>query len=151
MGVPVSAPSYRVLVIEDDGVAAAVLTHTLERSGRFSVDFTGDPAQGLAMLRAMDWDLLIVDVGLPGISGLELIRSLPPDRKPPTIVITGSPSLDVAVEALRSAADDFLAKPVDSRTLVEKALELAARPRRREGFGRDPRSGADAPGRDPAA
>jgi LmbE family N-acetylglucosaminyl deacetylase/ActR/RegA family two-component response regulator len=127
-----SAPrAYRVLVVEDDGVTALFLRTVLEHTGRFAVTDTADAERGRILLRTQDWDLLIVDVGLPGMTGLELLRVLPSDRQPPTIVITGTPTLDVALDAMRAEADDLLAKPVDPTILLAKATELAGRPRRR--------------------
>jgi DNA-binding NtrC family response regulator len=73
-------------------------------------------------------DLLFVDVGLPDGSGLDLLAG--PD--PPTVVVTGEPSLSLASEALRRGARDCLAKPVD-RVRVRMALAGLARERRLEG------------------
>ncbi len=123
--------AYRVLVVEDDGVSAAFLRGVLEKGGRFAVTHTGDAERAGMFLATQDWDLLIVDVRLPGMTGLELLRILPPEQQPPTIVITGAPTLDVAVDALRAEADEFLAKPVEPDVLLAKAAALAGRPRRR--------------------
>ena len=124
-------PRYRVLIVEDDSVSAVVLREVLERTGRFDVCTIGDPEDARALLISQDWDLMLVDVLLPGMTGLELLRVLPADRQPPTIVITSAPTMEVVVDAMRAEADDFLAKPIQPAILVAKATELAGRRRRR--------------------
>ena len=75
--------------------------------------------------RPRQWDLLITDIELPGMTGLELlerVRELVPDL--PVAVITGHPSVDYAVSALRGSAAEFLQKPIGAEDLAAKATEL---------------------------
>ena len=84
------------------------------------------------------WDLLITDIELPGMSGLELlerVRELVPDL--PVAVITGHPSVDYAVSALRGAAAEFLSKPISAEDLAAKATTLVAAGRAARAAGRE--------------
>ena len=66
----------RVLVVEDDQDTALFLRHVLEGQGQFEVTHTPDPAMALALVVDEPWDLVVTDVELPGMSGLELIVAL---------------------------------------------------------------------------
>jgi LmbE family N-acetylglucosaminyl deacetylase/CheY-like chemotaxis protein len=115
----------RILVVEDDEVIAALTTGMLGESGEVSWAASAEAA--LEMLAQADFDLLVVDIGLPGISGLDLIREIK-TRDPllATLILTGEASFDNAVEAIRAGADDFMQKPVDGAELVAKVGELTA-------------------------
>jgi LmbE family N-acetylglucosaminyl deacetylase/CheY-like chemotaxis protein len=127
----------RILVVEDDLVAARFVTHVLGTRGGFDVTHTSDPAIALKRVSAETWDLVLTDVEMPGMTGLELLaslRRLAPGL--PVAVMTSYASLDYAVSALRSHADEFLQKPVKPdrllavvRALVDKgrAARLASR------------------------
>ena len=109
----------RVLVVEDDLVTARFLTHILGNRGGFDVTHTADPAIALKRASTETWDLVLTDVEMPGMTGLELLealRRLAPDL--PVAVITANASLDYAVGALRSRADEFLQKPVKPDQLL---------------------------------
>ena len=120
----------RVLVVEDDPVSALFVSHALTKRGGFEVTHTPDPAAALAMVGSQSWDLVLTDVEMPGMTGLELleaVRSSCPDL--PIAVITAHASVDDAVRALRSRADEFLEKPVKPERLVEVAASLVAKGR----------------------
>ena len=120
----------RVLVVEDDPVSALFVSHVLTKRGGFEVTHTPDPAAALAMVGSQSWDLVLTDVEMPGMTGLELleaVRSSCPDL--PIAVITAHASVDYAVRALRSRADEFLEKPVKPERLVEVAASLVAKGR----------------------
>ena len=98
-----------------------------------TVKWVASGEQALDVLPSEDWDLVIADVNLPGMSGLELARETKRVRPfAATLILTASASLDTAVGALRSGADDFLTKPVDAPTLVAKVTELIAAARARK-------------------
>jgi LmbE family N-acetylglucosaminyl deacetylase/ActR/RegA family two-component response regulator len=127
---PVGPPA-RILFVEDDELFAAV---AMEIVGPLAaVRWVASAEQALDALRSEDWDLVIADVNLPGMSGLELARvakRVLPDVT--TLILTGSASLDTAVGALRSGADEFLTKPVDGPALAAKVVELTATARGRK-------------------
>jgi LmbE family N-acetylglucosaminyl deacetylase/ActR/RegA family two-component response regulator len=120
----------RILVVDDDLDSAQYLVHVLRNRGGFQVSHTQDPATALARAAAEDLDLVVTDVRMPGMSGIELLEALrkhAPDL--PVAVVTAYPSLDNAVRALRGRADEFLEKPVRPDTLVAMASALVAKGR----------------------
>jgi two-component system, NtrC family, response regulator HydG len=114
----------RILVVDDDPALGEYLSRVLRRDG-FEVIHELDAGSALSRVRDQQWDLLITDIELPGMSGLELlerVRELVPGL--PVAVVTGHPTVDYAVTALRGAAAEFLQKPVARDVLLAKAAEL---------------------------
>jgi two-component system response regulator HydG len=125
----------RILLIDDDPALGGYLTRVLTRAG-FDVTHELDSVTALQRVEAETWDLLITDIELPGMTGLELlerVRQQVPGL--PVAVLTGHPTVDYAVSALRSSAAEFLQKPIGAADLVAKATELikAARAARTAG------------------
>ncbi len=127
----------RILVIDDDRALGGYLTQILTRGG-FVVAHEQDAMAALHRIETEQWDLLITDIELPGITGLQLlerVRQRLPDL--PVAVLTGHATVDYAISALRSAAAEFLQKPISAEDLIAKAGQLvqagrAARAARRE-------------------
>jgi two-component system, NtrC family, response regulator HydG len=127
----------RILVVDDDPAYGEYLRRALCAGGFIAV-CEPDAEGALAQLHTGQWDLLITDIELPGMSGLELlerVRELAPAL--PVAVLTGHATVDYAVSALRGAAGEFLEKPVDRKDLLAKAASLidagrAAREEHRE-------------------
>lgn len=90
---------------------AAYVLHVLRNRGGFTVTHAADPQDALHQATAARWDLVLTDVEMPGMTGIELIGQLR-DRAPqlPVAVLTAHPSVDYAVQALRNSADEFLEK-----------------------------------------
>jgi LmbE family N-acetylglucosaminyl deacetylase len=121
----------RILLVEDDAIFAAVTAEVMRE--RALVRWTPTAESALAAAGEKDWDLIITDIELPGMSGLELVMKLKSAQPHvATLILTGHRSFDNAVEAIRVGADDFLTKPVDRRTLIEKIDELVALSARRK-------------------
>jgi two-component system, NtrC family, response regulator HydG len=128
----------RILLIDDDPALGGYLTRVLRTRGGFDVAYEIDSTAALRRLGAEDWDLLITDIELPGMTGLELlerVRELHPDL--PVAVLTGNPTIDYAVSALRSSAAEFLQKPITAEVLVAKATELVEAGRAARAAGRE--------------
>jgi LmbE family N-acetylglucosaminyl deacetylase/CheY-like chemotaxis protein len=126
-----SAGRLRILLVEDDAIFAAVTAEVMRE--RALVRWTPTAESALAAAGEKDWDLIITDIELPGMSGLELVMKLKSAQPHvATLILTGHRSFDNAVEAIRVGADDFLTKPVDRRTLIEKIDELVALSARRK-------------------
>ena len=127
------------------------------RAGGYTVVATTDPREALSLVDAQDWDILITDLNLPHLSGLDVIRAVRA-RRPGigVIVISGTAGINDAVEALRLQADDFLVKPVVAALLLSRVADLVAAQsarRRREvvlGHRCPPRRHRDRGGRDTA-
>ncbi|MBA2961364.1 MULTISPECIES: sigma-54-dependent transcriptional regulator [Ramlibacter] len=123
--------SRSILVIEDNATLARNLATSLRQHG-YGVTVAAQGTQGLAEAEANPPDVVLVDYNLPGINGLEVLRRLR-SRQPEvrTIMITGHGSVEIAVEAMKSGACDYLSKPValaDVHHAVEKALGESAPP-----------------------
>ncbi|MDA0169461.1 response regulator [Solirubrobacter taibaiensis] len=120
----------QILLVEDDEVVATLLADLLERFGR--VRWTASAEEALEIVGRHDWDLLVSDIDLPGMDGLELIRQVKPLRPHlAMLVLSGHSSFDHAVAALRVGADDYLTKPFDPDAVLEKASALMALTRQR--------------------
>src|SRR6201994_816587 len=131
-------PHGRILLIDDDPVLGGYLSRVLRSRGGFEVVHEPDAAAGLRRIEAQSWDLLITDIELPGMTGLELLeraRQLVPDL--PVAVLTGHATVDYAVTALRSSAAEFLEKPITAELLVAKATALVEAGRAARAAGRE--------------
>jgi DNA-binding NtrC family response regulator len=128
------AQGGRVLLVDDDPAYGEYVRRVLT-SGGFDVTHQPDAEGALARVRAERWDLLITDIRLPGMNGLELLERVG-EAAPglPVAVLTGHASVDYAVTALRGAAAEFLQKPVSRADLVARATGLieAGRAARKE-------------------
>ncbi|TWH64290.1 serine phosphatase RsbU (regulator of sigma subunit) [Azomonas agilis] len=120
-----SNPHATLLIIDDDEVVRSSLVDYLEDSG-FKVFQAGTGAQGLALFDHCCPDLVICDLRMPHMDGLELIRQLH-ERHPdlPVIVISGAGIMKDAVEALRLGAADYLIKPVEDLAMLEHSIQRA--------------------------
>jgi DNA-binding response OmpR family regulator len=119
-------PTIRVLIVEDDVVMRAALRSILRKDG-YEVDAAESGEEALVLLRDADYDLLITDLRLPGISGLDVLRTVKETgANIGMIMITAYASADSAVMAMKAGADDYLPKPFELpeiRLAVRKVLE----------------------------
>lgn len=119
---PSIVPGARVLIVEDDLANRVLLTHLLERVG-YGVEAVSDGHAALGSVLESQADIVLLDVGLPGIDGLEVcrrLRSNPATAALSIILLTGRATIDDIVEGLDAGADDFLSKPFDSAELLAK-------------------------------
>jgi DNA-binding NtrC family response regulator len=142
--VPKAAAPGRIIVVDDEGSMRKVLSVVLSSDGH-EVFATDDGAEALARYAAGSWDLIIEDLKMPKMHGLELLRRIKEaDPSAMVIVMTAFGTWDTAVEAMRLGAYDYLKKPCDNehlRAVVAKAIE-----RKRAGSGgRSRASGAEPP------
>ncbi|HWN63694.1 MAG TPA: response regulator [Streptosporangiaceae bacterium] len=117
----------RILLIEDDPEAALFAVTVLAKRGQFEVTHTADPAVALELAAGGCWDLVVTEVGLPDMTGLELLdalRRIAPAL--PVAVLTAHVYLRTA--ELASRADEFLIKPVRIDQLLGTAAALIGRP-----------------------
>ena len=117
--------SATLLIIDDDDVVRASLAAYLEDSG-FSVLQAGNGQQGLQVFEEHQPDLVICDLRMPQMGGLELIRQVS-ERAPqlPVIVVSGAGVMSDAVEALRLGAADYLIKPLEDLAVLEHSVRRA--------------------------
>jgi two-component system OmpR family response regulator len=117
----------RLLIVEDDRQLREALTDLLRQSG-FDVDAFADGDQAFTVLLSRDYDLAIVDLGLPGMDGLALVRSLRRQmRGLPILVVTARDALEDRVSGLNAGADDYLVKPFELRELEARVRALLRR------------------------
>jgi len=110
-----------IMMVDDDPVLVEFLRSTLEEEGYRNIAATEDPCGALDTMRELRPDLLFLDMVMPGMSGLDVLRQVRADRMfdhMPVIVLTASSDPDIKLQALELGAADFLAKPVDSSELV---------------------------------
>jgi two-component system, OmpR family, response regulator PhoP len=101
----------RVLVVEDEAALRDTLKTRLSEAG-FTVDVASDGNEGLFAAQEYPLDVAIIDLGLPGLNGLELIRRLRAARKTyPILILTARDNWQDKVEGLQAGADDYVAKP----------------------------------------
>jgi DNA-binding NtrC family response regulator len=116
----------KVLIVDDDAVVRDSLTKWFESEG-YQVGAATGGQQALAMLEADSWDVLLVDIKMPGIDGMDLqsrVHSI--DANLPVILMTGYATVESAVRALKNGAYDYITKPFDPDDLVhlvQKAVE----------------------------
>jgi DNA-binding NtrC family response regulator len=125
------AARARILLVEDDDDYAAYLTYTLREVGGHSVTRVAEGDRALELIATAHWDIVVADIHLPGAGGLDLVRYLgEADPTTRSVVVTAHPNVDAAVEALRTRADEFLAKPVPPDELLTAVNRLAVLARR---------------------
>jgi DNA-binding NtrC family response regulator len=117
----------RALVIDDDKLALDLLTFYLTSEG-FQVETAENGTDGLELARANEYDIILTDLNLPDINGIEMVRKSK-EISPATeiIVVTGEYSVEKALEATRVGAFDYIVKPVDPEKLfvgIKNAVEL---------------------------
>jgi DNA-binding response OmpR family regulator len=117
----------KILIVEDDEGIAGFLKRGLEAEG-FVVDVAADGEQALGLCRDLDYRLIILDVMLPAVDGLEVCRSLRRQMKQSLILmLTARDSVQDKIEGLRSGADDYLTKPFAIDELLARIHALLRR------------------------
>ena len=118
----------RLLIVEDDKKIAGFIARGLRAEG-FAVDIAGDGTVSWEMASSVDYDLIVLDLMLPGMHGTELLRRL--RRKggnAPVLVVTARDSTDDKVENFEAGADDYLTKPFAFAELLVRVKSLLRRP-----------------------
>jgi two-component system copper resistance phosphate regulon response regulator CusR len=119
----------KILVIEDDPTVGQFLKRGLEEQ-RWVVDLVADGEQGERRATGEQYDLLILDMRLPGKSGLEVLHSLRARGfERPVLVLTAQDAVDAKVQTLRAGADDYVTKPFAFEELLARVEALSRRPR----------------------
>jgi DNA-binding NtrC family response regulator len=119
----------RILVVDDELDMLMLLRMIIEDNSDYAVETTNNPSEGLKMLTEKDYDLVISDLKMPGMDGMELFDELQ-EIKPgvPVIIITAYGSLETADEAMKKGVADFITKPFRKDSIlftINRVLELA--------------------------
>lgn len=124
--------SMRILVVDDDPEIVSFLRRGLAYEG-YTVDTASDGAEALAKVRDAEPDLVVLDVMMPGIDGLEVSRRLRQAGKLPIIMLTAKGTVTDRVKGLDSGADDYLVKPFSFDELLARIRALLRRSQPTEG------------------
>lgn len=120
-----AAPRARILLVENDPDAALFAIHVLGTRGGFDVTHAADTADALRLAATQAWDLVLTDLELPGMTGLELLRALrrlAPGL--PVAVLTAQHPAEAQAAEVRGLADAFLYKPVPVDDLIATVTAL---------------------------
>ena len=115
------------LLVVDDDTRIRMLLHRFLRENGFRVTVAGDAADARRKLAGLEFDLLILDVMMPGEDGVSLTRSLREERDIPILMLTALSETDSRVTGLEAGADDYLPKPFDPRELVLRVNNILRR------------------------
>src|SRR5947209_1991596 len=121
-----SARNPRVLVVEDDEEIAAVLQRSLRLEG-YDVRIAGDGEAALTVADAFVPDLVVLDLGLPRLDGIEVARRLRAEDDVPILMLTARDAVEARVAGLDSGADDYLVKPFERQELLARLRALLRR------------------------
>ena len=117
-------PSGHILIIDDEVSLRQTLARILQRAG-YEVTTAANGKEGLGLVTEHPFDLLYLDIRMPDISGLELLKTIHarfPDL--PVILFTAQPDLNSAVEALRRGATDYLLKPLKPQAVIDRTQAI---------------------------
>jgi two-component system OmpR family response regulator len=116
-----------ILLIEDDAVLADGLIHTLGKSG-YLVTCATSSAHAEQLLQAQDFDLIVLDLGLPDMDGLDLLRRFRRRKMPlPIMILTARDGMNDRIQGIEQGADDYLTKPFELRELEARIHALIRR------------------------
>jgi two-component system response regulator MprA len=116
----------RVLVVEDDAEIADALRRTLRQEGH-EVRSAGDGVEALEVAEEFIPDLVVLDLGLPKLDGVEVLRRLRAESDVPILILTARTETEDRVEGLDTGADDYLVKPFERQELLARMRALMRR------------------------
>ncbi len=117
----------RILVVEDEAKVATFIKRALEEES-YAVDVCADGAEGLAMGRGGSYDLIILDVMLPALSGFDVLKALRAQKiRTPVLLLTARAQVEQKVRGLDTGADDYLTKPFAIEELLARVRALLRR------------------------
>jgi DNA-binding response OmpR family regulator len=122
--------STTILLIEDDASHATLLTRWLESISEYRVKHVSSGLAGIDLAMSSEWDLVISDIDLPDINGLELCRQAKVEQPlMPVLLITAHEGIDYPLKAIKYKVDDFLLKPFNKITLLEMVKSVLQKSR----------------------
>ncbi|BBY89830.1 MULTISPECIES: response regulator transcription factor [Mycolicibacterium] len=140
---PSSVPGYRALVVDDELPLAEVVASYLERE-QFEATVAGNGTEAITIAKELDPDVVVLDLGLPGIDGLEVCRQLRTFSDAYVVMLTARDTEMDTIVGLTVGADDYVTKPFSPRELVARIRAMLRRPRTASHPGADYRTGSAA-------
>ncbi len=125
----------RILIVDDDEELSSLLTELLTRDG-FRVECCHDGRKGLATALAGNFDLLVLDVMLPGLDGFEILKRVRRESRLPVLMLTARGEDEDRIIGLDLGADDYLPKPFNTRELIARIRAIMRRLEPRDPGGR---------------
>ena len=117
----------RVLLVEDSKRLQRSISRGLRKEG-FKVDVTGEGNEGLWYVESFDYDVIVLDLMLPGLDGLSILRQMRKKQRPASVLILSArDTIDDRVEGLEAGADDYLVKPFAFEELLARVRALIRR------------------------
>ncbi len=117
----------RVLIVEDEPKVASFIRRALEEES-YAVDVCADGIQGRDMASDVNYDLIILDLMLPGLAGIDVLQALRNARvKAPILIVTARSKVEQRVKGLNAGADDYLTKPFAIEELLARSRALLRR------------------------
>src|SRR5688572_10703880 len=122
----VTSSPFRVLVVDDEAPCAHVVADLISRSGCCQADVATSGEAGLARLQEESYDVIVLDMVMPGMDGTKFIKSLPPSDRPEIVILSGAMTVRSVVEVMKLGASDCLAKTelAAIEVMVHKAGEV---------------------------
>jgi two-component system response regulator PhoP len=118
----------RVLVVEDHEGLAKNLARALRESAAYAVDISADGQDGLFLATANPYDLILLDLMLPKLEGIEVLRQLRKSgSRTPVLILTSRDDKETTISLLEAGADDYLTKPFDTGEMVARCRALIRR------------------------
>ena len=121
----------KILIIEDEVKTIDYLKRGLTEQG-YSVDAATDGLDGLHLASTSDYDAIILDIMLPGLDGISLLKSLRPSNNTPVIMLTAKDAVASRLEGFQAGADDYLVKPYSFLELLARLQVITQRVRTKE-------------------
>lgn len=122
--------NFKILIIDDHPTMLAMLRQILKQMGFDTIEEAETAERALEILSLGDVRMVFTDIGLPGMSGIELIHQIRQDRAThhlPVIVLSGISEQETVMEALKAGADNFIVKPCSADTIKEKLVQLLSK------------------------
>lgn len=117
----------RILIVDDEAYLAEAVAHVLKKNG-YEADIAPDGEVGLTYARDNVYDVIVLDIMMPKLDGISMMRALRKDRnKTPVIMLSAKSETDDKVDGLDSGADDYLAKPFKTAELLARIRALTRR------------------------
>lgn len=103
---------FKILIVDDDPIICESLKEIFSEIGNYYADVAFDPFQGLEKLQAEAFDIVLSDILMPKMDGIEFLKNIKArDPALPVVMITGFPTVDIAIKAMKEGASDFITKP----------------------------------------
>ena len=118
----------RILYVEDEKFLAEAVMHLLKKA-KIDVDYAADGEEGLELALKPNYDVVVLDIMLPKMSGLEILQTMRERKvKTPVIMLSALNEVEDKIKGLEHGADDYLAKPFKTAELIARLKALARRP-----------------------